>query len=103
VASAGFWLVRVVLLPGSGGICLRSPCTSTPVDPLSGREKDHLQVILLAAPKSEALPAVYWSAGCCLGHFGCELDGSCFLGCGSEVACAMGEASGDGAVPVVVV
>jgi hypothetical protein len=59
------------------------------------------RVIRLRKLKETArLPAVYWLAGSCSG---CELDGLCFFGCGSDVAGGVGEASEFGAVVVVVV
>ena len=59
------------------------------------------RLIWLRHQKAWVLPAVYWSAGCCLRHLG--LDCSCFLGCCSQVALFVREPPDDGAVPVVVI
>jgi hypothetical protein len=76
------------------------PCQD-PYTPSKGEKDSVTRVIRLRKLKETArLPAVYWLAGSCSG---CELDGLCFLGCGSDVAGGLGEASEFGAVVVVVV
>lgn len=60
--------------------------------------REGLPLALQGIASDRLLPAVH-----CLGGFAVELDGACFAGGGSEVACGVAEASEFGAVPVVVV
>ena len=46
---------------------------------------------------------MYWFAGPCLRHLGRELYCSGFLGCGTQVAFAVREASEFGAVPIIMI
>lgn len=71
-------------------------------NPLSGRERNDPKRVTLvcSSRKAGGLPAVYVPVGF---SFGRELDCSGFLGCGSDVAGCVGEASEFGSIVVVVV